>query len=36
MTVPISDVHTIESLLTMVGGKVVYAAGAFKKLEDAR
>jgi predicted amidohydrolase YtcJ len=36
MTVPIAEVHTIESLLTMVGGKVVYAADAFKKLEDVR
>jgi hypothetical protein len=29
MTVPVGEVHTIESLLTMVGGKVVYAAGPF-------
>jgi predicted amidohydrolase YtcJ len=29
MTIPVEDVHTIESLLTMVGGKVVYAAGPF-------
>ncbi len=29
MTVPVEDVHTIESLLTLVGGKVVYAAGPF-------
>jgi predicted amidohydrolase YtcJ len=29
MTVPIAEVHTIESLLTMVGGKVVYAAGPY-------
>lgn len=27
MTIPVGEVHTIESLLTMVGGKVVYAAG---------
>ncbi len=33
MTVPVSEVHTIESLLTMVGGKVVYAAGPYKPLE---
>jgi predicted amidohydrolase YtcJ len=33
MTLPVGDVHTIESLLTMVGGKVVYAAGPFQKLE---
>jgi hypothetical protein len=25
----VEDVHTIESLLTLVGGKVVYAAGPF-------
>jgi predicted amidohydrolase YtcJ len=31
MTVPVSEVHTIESLLTMVGGNVVYAAGPFAK-----
>ena len=36
MTVPIGEVHGIESLLTMVGGKVVYAAGPFTKLEEAR
>jgi predicted amidohydrolase YtcJ len=27
MTIPVGEVHAIESLLTMVGGKVVYAAG---------
>ena len=32
MTVPVEDVHTIESLLTVVGGKVVYAAGPFATL----
>jgi hypothetical protein len=25
MTVPVDQVHTIESVLTMVGGKVVYS-----------
>jgi predicted amidohydrolase YtcJ len=30
MTVPVDQIGGIESLLTMVGGKVVYAAGAFK------
>jgi len=24
MTIPIDQVHTIESVLTMVGGKIVY------------
>jgi predicted amidohydrolase YtcJ len=36
MTVPVDRIHDTESLLTMVGGKVVYAAGPFKPLEDAR
>jgi predicted amidohydrolase YtcJ len=36
MTVPLSDIHNTESLLTMVGGRVVYAAGPFKSLEDGR
>ena len=29
LTVPVSEVGDIESVLTMLGGKVVYAAGAF-------
>ena len=33
MTVPIIQIGTIESLLTMVGGKIVYAAGPFRALE---
>jgi len=33
MTVPVDQVHTIESLLTMVGGKVVFAQGPYAKLE---
>ena len=36
MTVPVDKIHDTESLLTMVGGRVVYAAGPFKSLEDAR
>jgi predicted amidohydrolase YtcJ len=36
MTVPLDQIHNTESLLTMVGGKVVYAAGPFQRLEDAR
>jgi len=36
MTVPVDQVHKTESLLTMVAGKVVYAAGPFRKLEEAR
>lgn len=31
MTVPVEQVHTIESVLTMVGGKIVYAEGAYAK-----
>jgi predicted amidohydrolase YtcJ len=30
MTVPLDQIGSIESLLTMVGGKVVYAAGEFR------
>ena len=30
MTVPVEQIGTIESLLTMVGGKIVYAAEPFK------
>ena len=33
MTIPVDQVGSIESLLTMVGGKVVYAAGPFVALE---
>jgi len=33
MTVPVEKIGAIESLLTMVGGKVVYAAGALAAWE---
>jgi len=33
MTAPVDEVGGIESLLTMVGGKIVYAAGPFAPLE---
>ena len=33
LTVPTEKIGDLESLLTMVGGKVVYAAGDFAKLE---
>jgi predicted amidohydrolase YtcJ len=36
MTVPIDQVGGIESTLTMVGGRVVYAAGPFASLEARR
>jgi predicted amidohydrolase YtcJ len=32
MTVPVEEIHTIEALLTMVGGKVVYGAGPFAQV----
>ena len=35
LTIPVSDVHTIESVLTMVGGKVVFAQGPYAKLESS-
>jgi len=35
LTVPVEQVGSIESLLTMVDGKIVYAAGPYKHLEDA-
>jgi predicted amidohydrolase YtcJ len=34
MTVPTSEIGGIESLLTMVGGRIVYAAGPFTSLEQ--
>jgi predicted amidohydrolase YtcJ len=36
MTVPIDQVGRLESLLTMVGGKIVYGAGSYQPLESAR
>jgi predicted amidohydrolase YtcJ len=36
MTVPAEQIGSIESLLTMVGGKIVYAAGLYADLEDHR
>jgi predicted amidohydrolase YtcJ len=36
MTVPVDQVSGIESLLTMVGGKIVYAVGPFARWEEAR
>lgn len=34
MTVPVDEVGGIESLLTMVGGRIVYAAGPYASLEE--
>ena len=36
MTVPVDEVGGIESLLTMVGGKIVYAAGPYARLDESR
>jgi hypothetical protein len=36
MTVPVDQIGGIESLLTMVGGQVVYSAGPFKTFEGTR
>jgi predicted amidohydrolase YtcJ len=35
MTVPADQIGGIESLLTMVGGKIVYAAGPYARLESS-
>lgn len=32
-SVPVDEVRNLESVLTMVGGRVVYAAGAFSRLD---
>jgi predicted amidohydrolase YtcJ len=34
LTVPVEEIGSIVSLLTMVGGRVVYAAEPFSALED--
>jgi predicted amidohydrolase YtcJ len=36
LTVPVDQVGMIESVLTIVGGKVVYAAESFKQYDDIR
>ena len=33
LTVPEDQIRTLQSLLTMVGGRVVYTAGPFAQLE---
>ena len=35
MKAPLEDIGTIESLLTMVGGKIVYAAGPYAGFEES-
>lgn len=34
MTIPVADIGRLQSLLTMVGGRIVYGAGPFAKLEE--
>jgi predicted amidohydrolase YtcJ len=34
MTIPVDRIGSLESVLTMVGGRVVYAADPFKRLEQ--
>jgi len=36
MTAPLDQISSIESLLTMVGGKIVYAAGPYAQLENSK
>jgi predicted amidohydrolase YtcJ len=36
LAVPEDQISSIESLLTMVGGKIVYAAGPYASLEESR
>jgi predicted amidohydrolase YtcJ len=35
MTVPLDQLESVESLLTMVGGKIVYAAGPYARIESS-
>jgi predicted amidohydrolase YtcJ len=36
LTVPTAEIGALESLLTMVGGRIVYAAGPYAQLEEKR
>ena len=36
LAVPVEEIGTIGSLLTMVGGRIVYADGPFAALEEGR
>jgi predicted amidohydrolase YtcJ len=36
MTAPLDEIESIDSLLTMVGGKIVYAAAPYAQLENSR
>jgi predicted amidohydrolase YtcJ len=35
MTIPVEEIGGLESLLTMVGGRVVYAAGPYARLDQS-
>jgi hypothetical protein len=34
MTMPVGEIGALTSLLTMVGGRIVYAAGPYGALEE--
>jgi predicted amidohydrolase YtcJ len=36
MTMPVGEIGALTSLLTMVGGRIVYAAGPYQALEEKR
>ena len=36
LTAPTGEIGGIESLLTMVGGRIVYAAGPYAQIEEKR
>jgi predicted amidohydrolase YtcJ len=36
MTMPVAEIGALTSLLTMVGGRIVYAAGPYEALEERR
>lgn len=36
LTVPVQEIGALHSLLTMVGGRVVYAEGDFRNFEQQR
>ena len=36
LTIPVSEIGGLESLLTMVGGRVVYAAGPYARLDQTQ
>jgi predicted amidohydrolase YtcJ len=35
ITIPVQEIGGLESLLTMVGGRIVYAAGSYGQLEQS-